>query len=71
MVCVHMLSCVQLYCNPVDGNPPGTSVHRISQEYWSGFPFPSPRLFLTQGMNLHLLHWQADSLPPSHLGIPY
>ena len=22
--------------------------------------------FLLQGLNLHLLHWQADSLPPSH-----
>ena len=26
------------------------------------------RIFPTQGSNLHLLHWQADSLPPSHLG---
>ena len=25
-------------------------------------------IFLTQGSNLHLLHWQADSLPLSHLG---
>ena len=24
----------------------------------------------TQGLNLHLLHWQADSLPLSHLGSP-
>ena len=30
-------------------------------------------LFLTQGSNwnlLHLLHWQAESLPPCHLGSP-
>ena len=36
------------------------------QEYWSGLPFPSPGIFLTQGSNQclwHLLHWQADSLP--------
>ena len=26
------------------------------------------RIFLTQGSTLHLLHWQADSLPLSHLG---
>ena len=26
------------------------------------------RIFLTQGLNSHLLHWQADSLPLSHLG---
>ena len=25
------------------------------QEYWSGFPFPSPGVFLTQGSNLCLL----------------
>ena len=30
-------------------------------------------IFLTQGLNprlLHLLHWQADSLPLGHLGSP-
>ena len=27
-------------------------------------------MFLTQGLNLCLLHWQADSLPLSHLGSP-
>ena len=34
------------------------------QEYWSGLPFS------TSGdlSHLHLLHWQADSLPLSHLG---
>jgi len=25
-------------------------------------------IFLTLGLNLHLLHWQADYLPPSHQG---
>ena len=29
------------------------------------------RIFWTQGLNPHLLHWQADSLPLSHLGSPY
>ena len=28
-------------------------------------------IFLTQGSNSHLLHWQVHSLSPSHLGIPY
>ena len=28
-------------------------------------------IFLTQGSNPCLLHWQADSLPLSHLGSPY
>ena len=31
------------------------------QEYWSGLPFPSPGIFPTQELNLHLLHRQADS----------
>ena len=28
-------------------------------------------IFLTQGLNLHLLHWQADSLPLSPQGSPH
>ena len=35
-----------------------------------GCLFLLQRIFLTQGPNSHLLHWQADSLPPSHLGSP-
>ena len=27
-------------------------------------------IFPTQGLNPHLLHWQADSLPRGHLGSP-
>ena len=27
-------------------------------------------IFLTQGLNLCLLHWEVDSLPPSHQGSP-
>ena len=26
-----LLSCIQLLCNPIDGSPPGSSVHRVSQ----------------------------------------
>ena len=47
------------------------------QEFWSGLPFPSQGILSTQGLNLHLLHWQAESLPLSHpescyigLGLP-
>ena len=36
------------------------------QEYWSGLLFPSAGIFLIQGLNLNLLHWQVDSLPLSH-----
>ena len=41
------------------------SMEFFRQEYWSGLPFPPPGA-LSQGSNwhlLHLLHWQADSLP--------
>ena len=36
------------------------------QEYWSGLPFLLQGIFPIQGSSLHLLHlliWQADSLP--------
>ena len=40
------------------------------QEYWSGLPFASPGDLSTHGVNLHLLHWQADFFttePPGKL----
>ena len=44
------------------------------QEYWCGLPFPSPvdlrRISEKEGLNLHLLLWQVDSLPLSHQGSP-
>ena len=34
---------VQLFCDPMNGGPPGSSAQGLSrQEYWSGLPFPSP-----------------------------
>ena len=61
--------------------PQWTVAHQVplsmgfpGQEYWSRLPFPSPGdlpvpgIFLSQGSNPCLLHWQADSLPLSHLG---
>ena len=54
---------------------PWTVAHQVPlslvlprQEYWSGLSFLLQGIFPTQGSNLHLLHWQADSLPLSHLG---
>ena len=38
------------------------------QERWSGLPFPSPGDLPDPGANPGLLHWQAGSLPLSHLG---
>ena len=42
------------------------------QEYWSGFPFLSPGIFPTQGLNLGLPHaLQEDSLPTKPPGKSY
>ena len=38
------------------------------QEYLSGLLFPSPVDLPLPGIELHLLHWQADSLPLIHQG---
>ena len=34
----------------------------LRQEYWSGLPFPTSGDLSNPEINLHLLHWQADSL---------
>ena len=42
------------------------------QEHCSGLPCPPLQgIFPTQGSNLHLLHWQVDSLLLSHQASPY
>ena len=71
-MCVCAQSCLTL-CNPIDYSPPGSSVHGIFpariQEWVAIFILQG--LFRTQRSNLcllHLLHWQADPLPLSHLG---
>ena len=69
---VQSLSCVQIFATswamqpsrllcPWDfpGKNTGMSCHFLLQ-----------RIFPTQGSNLCLLHWQADSLPLSHPGSP-
>ena len=44
-MCAKLLQLCPILCDPVDGSPPGSSVHGFSwQEYWSALPFPSPRL---------------------------
>ena len=40
------------------------------QEYWSGWPFPPQGDLPNPGTELHFLHWQANSLPPSYMGSP-
>ena len=62
-------------CHPMDYSPPGSSVHGLLQGRileWVAMP-SSRGSFLTQGSNphpLYLWHWQADSLPLSHLESP-
>ena len=58
-------------CDPVDWSPPSSSVHGLSQARipeWVAISFfkgSSPPWDET-----HSSAWQADSLPPSHLGSP-
>ena len=56
----------------MDCSLPGYSVHEISQTRileWVAISF-SRGIFPTQGLNLHLLHQQADSWPLSHQRSP-
>ena len=52
----------------MDGSPPGSSVHGISQARIVDPLFQG--IFSTQRLNLCLLSWQADSLLLSHQGSP-
>ena len=69
MFCYSVLSnCLQ----PMDCSPPGSSVHGIRQARmleWVAIPF-FKGIFPTQGSNLHLLHWQAKSLPQAIFEVP-
>ena len=67
-------SCLTL-CDPMDCSPLGSSVHGILQARileWVAVP-SSRGIFLTQGLNLHLLrllHWQARPSPLTPSGKP-
>ena len=52
----------------MDCSAPGSPVHGISQNTGVGCHFLLQGIFLTQGSNSSLLHWQADSLLMSHQG---
>ena len=66
--CLVTKSCPTL-CDPMDCSPPGFFCPRDfpGNNTGVGCHFLLQGIFLTQGSNLHLLHWQADSLPLSHL----
>ena len=57
-------SCPAL-CDPVDCSPLGSSVHGDfpGKNTGVGCHFLLQEIFLTQGSNLRLLHWQVGSLP--------
>ena len=59
-------------CGPLDCNPPNSSVHGIFQARileWVAI-FLLQGIFLTQGSNTCLQHWQVDSLPTEPSGKP-
>ena len=72
-----MLSCsvVPSSSRPCGLQPSGKSARLLwprafpSKNTGVGCHFPLHGIFQTQGSNLRLLHWQADSWPLSHLGI--
>ena len=67
---LRVLSCIRLLVTPRTHQAP-LSMELSRQEYWSGLPFPPPGDLPDPGTEprlLQLLHWQADSLPLSHLG---
>ena len=69
--CMFSCSVMSDSCDPMDWSP----VHGIfpGKNTGVGCHFLLQGIFLTQILNLcllHLLHWQVDSLPLSHLGSP-
>ena len=69
--CLVAQSCLTL-CDPVDCNPPGSSVHRILQSRileWVAMPSPAEDL-PTPGIKPVSPALQADSLLLSHQGSP-
>ena len=56
ILCVCVLSCIQLFViRGIIAHQASLSMGFPRQEYWSGLPFPSPEIFLPQGLNPHLL----------------
>ena len=69
-VVVWLLSRFWLFFDLMDCSPPCFSVHGIflGKNNGVGCYFLLQGIFLAQGSNSYLLHWQEDSLPLSHLG---
>ena len=71
--CAKSLQCPTL-CGPMDCDQPGSSIHGIPQEYWSGLPFASPGNLPHPGIQpvslRSNLQWRVGSLPLAVLGKP-
>ena len=72
----HFSHVYTLY-DPMDCNPPGSSVQEILQARtleWVSMPSSRASSQLGDGIRviiLRLLHWQVGSLPPSPHGLPH
>ena len=52
ILCAYVLSCVRLFATwGIVACQASLSMEFSRQEYWSGFPFPSPGDLLIQGLN--------------------
>ena len=67
---VCLLSPVQLFSDPIDCGPPGSSVHGISQAGSTGVGCPSLLQGIFPNQESTPLHWQLDSsqLSPGKTG---
>ena len=70
--CMHACSVLSNSLRPLGPQPAGflRPWNSLGKSTGVGCHFLLQRIFLTQGLNLHLLcllHWQADSLSLSHL----
>ena len=66
MMCAQSLSHIQLFATLwTIAYQALLSMKIFRQEYWSGLPFPPPGDLPDPGRSLemHVLHWQVDSLP--------
>ena len=68
-MCAWLLVVYDSLRDPIDYSLRGSSVHGVpGKNTGMGCHFLLQGIFPTQGSNLHLLHWQMDSLPLSQLG---
>ena len=72
LIILQLLSCIQLFWDPMDCSLLGPSVHGIfpGKNTRVGCHFLLQGIFPTQGANPSLLRWQVEHLPLDHWGRP-